>query len=173
MVASSRLGRLHGSVCAPSSGRGLATLHSHLQEFERAWSNHPDKLNQLPHGDPIIAMPVDPERIALPEEGGRTFPEDWLPEEKARAFLNWRVRVREEEPLEATPQGCLLISREDELIMRRKLVQRKMAGLVPEKDIPLDSKGNLLLGGLFAVRSKPTKDRLIFDHRPQNWGRRG
>ena len=51
-----------------------------------------------------------------------------------------------------------------------------MAGLVPENEIPLDHRGEPLVGGIFAVAKPPTlvdgklkrRQRLIFDRRRQN-----
>ena len=43
-----------------------------------------------------------------------------------------------------------------------------MAVLVPEAEIEVTASGAPLVGGVFCVPSKPSKDRLIFDRRPQN-----
>ena len=43
-----------------------------------------------------------------------------------------------------------------------------MIVLIPAEDVPLDSDGKPILGGIFCVPHKPGADRLINDRRPPN-----
>jgi len=61
-----------------------------------------------------------------------------------------------------------MVSPAEEYGLRRLLIRSGMAVLVEESRIPRRPGGGLLLGGLFAVTHKETRDRLIFDRRPQN-----
>jgi len=114
------------------------------------------------------ALPVLPERVAVCSPAGLTHPEDWLPDDKRRRFLDWEDRV---DPALATvipPIGCHTAPADREHEMQTLLVESGMAVLVEEDAIPRDVANRLLKGGLFAVAHKEFTERLTFDRRPMN-----
>ena len=64
--------------------------------------------------------------------------------------------------------ACHKVRPEDDYEMCDRLLTSGMCTLVEESKLPTDSKGNILVGGLFAVHKDTDQDRLIFDRRPQN-----
>jgi hypothetical protein len=120
-----------------------------------------------------VAKDVEPERISLPRVAGVVRPVDVV----SRGLRPERVAVLrdlsqlelpvEEWPLQ-TLRPCHRIDRDAERAFARELIDRDMALLVPEDDIPVGPDGRRLVGGWFAVDHTRGRLRLIFDRRPQN-----
>ena len=108
---------------------------------------------------------MDTNRLAVPEQAGTVKPEEWLPRSKRELFTAPRQSGLARGP---TPRGCYMVSRAEEDRLRKRLLDSKMAALIPESEVPLTPEGNPLLAGLFCVGHKPTTDRMIFDRRPGN-----
>ena len=167
-AANLRLCRSHVDIIESTSGRGMHTLNEHLSAFEAALEQAVEPGAASLAKQAAVAMPVDPARVAVPEQAGLTNPVDWLPPDQAAEFQDWRGRVIPEEKRGPLARCCLMISRRDEQSLRKKLWASGMAVLVPEQEVEMTPAGVPLVGGVFSVPSKPTKDRLIFDRRPQN-----
>lgn len=114
------------------------------------------------------AIPVVPERVAVPAVAGTVNPCDFLPEER-RQVVEQLAKLRlPEQWWPSIPTACHRVAKQDEARLVRKLLDHKMVVLVPEKDLPSDSQGNFLSGGFFCVPKNELEDRLIFDRRPEN-----
>ncbi|CAE7383354.1 unnamed protein product, partial [Symbiodinium microadriaticum] len=117
---------------------------------------------------PSTALPVTASRVAIPEVAGTVDPLQWLEPERADIVANLD-RLRLPEPLwEDIVVACHRVPEEDEPALARKLLETGMAVLIPEQDLPRDSDGRLLAGGLFCVGKNAQEDRLIYDRRPEN-----
>ena len=69
---------------------------------------------------------------------------------------------------ENTTEASVMISKSEECLLRRRMLECGLADLVRECDVPIDPRGRSLTAGLFAVAHKAGADRLIIDRRPQN-----
>jgi len=160
-------------VCSPvreHAGRGLQVLRKWIEEFELAGEAAADGVYDFkPETLSAVAKPVDVARIAIVNPAGTVQPEDWLTPSEGDMFLDYRRR-REDTGYVDPPKGCFMVSRAQELRLRRLLLESKMAVLVEESSVPRRPDGSLLLAGMFTVAHKPDRDRLIFDRRPQNFG---
>ena len=115
-----------------------------------------------------VALPVVADRVAVPEEAGKVDPLKWLDPDRGEVVANL-PDLRLPEPLwEDVVLACHRVAPEDEPDLARRLLETKMATLVPEADLPRDHEGRLLSGGLFCVAKNENEDRLIFDRRPEN-----
>ena len=121
--------------------------------------------------DATVALPVNPERVALPEVGGTIDPANVLPPHLLRAFLNWErdVRLHHSNWPSPLPRSCHTHPRELERDFIRELLRRQMGILIRAQDVPVDpSTGQPILSGFFCVTHKAHKDRLINDKRCPN-----
>jgi len=168
LIVNTRMCRPHVDIVHPTSGRGMATLRSQLSTFEAQWADNDSEKPTNIAKDIAVALPVDVGRVAICDPAGLTLPEEWLPPEKAAVFLDWQGRVRPEAALSVPEKACFMVSVEEEKKLRRLMLKGGMACLVPEEKVEKTVTGAPLRGGLFCVHSKPTKDRLIYDRRPQN-----
>ena len=123
-------------------------------------------------GDPsTTALPVVPERVALPEVGGVIDPASALDPHLRPVFNNWERHVRlppDHWPL-PRPKCCHTLERKHEFNFIRGLLKRSMGKLVPASDLPRDPyTGQIVTSGFFCVGHKVDFDRLIQDKRAQN-----
>ena len=103
-----------------------------------------------------------------PSQAGNIRPEDHLLHGRGEQFLDIEARILNPPPLASTiPKGCYLVSQDEEPHLRRFLLSRGLVRLVDFSDVPFDTAGNPIVGGLFGVWHRNGK-RLIFDRRPQN-----
>ena len=114
------------------------------------------------------AIPVQAERVAIPEKAGLVDPLAWLPPHR-KAVLSDLSRLRRPEHLwrEIVP-ACHRVPVSEEARLMAKLLANGMVSIFPESDLPKDSQGRLLTGGFFCVKKNSSEDRLIFDRRPEN-----
>ena len=117
---------------------------------------------------PSGALPVAAERVAIPKNAGAVDPLDWLPADQAATVAGLEELRLPEHLWEDVVTACHRVPEDQEAELARQLLETKMAVLVPENDLPRDSRGQLLTGGLFCVAKNETEDRLIFDRRPEN-----
>ena len=62
-----------------------------------------------------------------------------------------------------------MLSPKHEKAVLAGLFDAEMIVLVPESQVPRDSEGNLIVGGLFCVGHRADTDRLINDRGPPNF----
>ena len=117
---------------------------------------------------PSVALPVEAERLAVPEKAGIVDPLDWLPDERAEVVKHLADLRLPEAQWDEVPVACHRVAETEERKVAEKLLQTRMAVLVPEAELPRRGDGKLLTGGLFCVGKNSTEDRLIFDRRPEN-----
>ena len=127
------------------------------------------KIGELKIGEALLgAKPVVVDRIAVPELAGRVEMPPWLCKERA-AVLRDLDQLRQEEFLwRQVPEPCHRVARGSEDSLAIRLLNSKMAILIPEDELPRDRNGDMLLGGLFCVSKDVDRNRLIFDRRPEN-----
>ena len=114
------------------------------------------------------ALPVFADRVAVPSNAGTVDPTSLLPPEKAEVVRNLEDWRKPEHQWDEVPHCCHRVPEEEEARLVRKLLKHNMVKLIPECDLPKDSFGNILLGGLFCVPKNESEDRLIFDRRAEN-----
>ena len=106
------------------------------------------------------ALPVDPDRVALPEVAGTIDPRTALPPERRFIFEDWELQVRlppEERPrpLSRSPHAPV----DKELGFAQEMRRRRMGRFVRASELPRDpTTGEVPSAGLFTVptRSTPT-----------------
>jgi hypothetical protein len=114
------------------------------------------------------AIPVNTDRIALPERAGTVDPGMHLPPERRRVFRDLaRLKLPEAE-WGTLPRPCHRVPKSQETKLARNLLTSEMCVLIAEEDLPRTSWGAILSGGLFAVVKDSEQDRLIFDRRVEN-----
>jgi len=120
--------------------------------------------------DPLVcpARAVDPARISLPSEAGRSRPEELLSREYAEVLENYEKIELPMSSWPAAPVGsCHWVSPQDEEVLRSRLLESRMVDVVEASAVPR-LHGRPLVAGLFTVAHKPASDRLIVDRRPAN-----
>lgn len=70
---------------------------------------------------------------------------------------------------EEFPRFCFLVSKAEEKKLRRLLLSRNWARLLPESKLARRKGGRRILNGVFLVEGRPGKYRLIVDSRPGNF----
>ncbi|CAE7541178.1 unnamed protein product, partial [Symbiodinium pilosum] len=118
--------------------------------------------------DNNVALPVQAERMAVPDEAGQVDPARWLDPGRAFVFENLESLRLPEEVWEEVPVACHRVPPEQERAVIQKLLDTHMVALVSESELPRTQDGRLLVGGLFSVKKNEVEDRLIFDRRPEN-----
>lgn len=114
------------------------------------------------------ALPVVPERVAMPEAAGSVDPLNFLEPDRRMVVADLEQLRKPEHLWDNVPVACHRVSADDEARLVEKLVAHGMVRLMPESELPRDSQGCLLCGGFFAVPKNEVEDRLIFDRRPEN-----
>ena len=122
------------------------------------------------------ALPVIAERMALPESAGRVDPLEYLKEEEQAQFGDWSMRELPGALERPAIRPCHRLAADQEGPLFQRLAAAGMGRLHTESEVraerslargrPCSPSEPLDAGGLFAVRHKPTKDRLIYDRRP-------
>ncbi|CAE7443412.1 unnamed protein product [Symbiodinium sp. CCMP2592] len=123
---------------------------------------------QAPASTSSPALAVTADRIAVPNSAGGVDPGDWLPEDRAAVFRDLESIRLPEHLWDEAPLACHRVPQAEEADLARKLLETKMAVLVPEDALPRRRDGRMLVGGLFAVAKNEHEDRLIYDRRPEN-----
>ena len=103
-----------------------------------------------------------------PAQAGNIRPEDHVLHGRGEQFLDIEALILDPpHSASAIPTGCYLVSQDEEPHLRRFLLSRGLVRLVKFSDVPFDTAGNPIVGGLFGVWHRNGK-RLIFDRRHQN-----
>ena len=113
------------------------------------------------------AMPVNPERISLPEKAAILDPRNHLQGERLQQFLTMNSWVPLEFAATKDSKPCHKVDPKDWASLLEKLHQANMIEFLPVEEALRDGQ-KLIKGGLFCVAHKPTSDRLINDRRPLN-----
>ena len=114
------------------------------------------------------ALEVVASRIAVPATAGTVDPCGLLQGDRRRVMENLQELRRPEHLWDSVVTACHRVAPQEEAGLVKKLLSCGMVELVAEKELPHDSSGNLLVGGLFCVKKNEEEDRLIFDRRPEN-----
>ena len=145
--------------------RGRKTLLEALDGLEREHVKSGDPLSSLF----VPPIEVDPERISVPDRAGGCDPRNHLCPEKLAIYNNLEHLKKDESDWELPlPKPCIMISKDNEQLLRHRLLAADMAELIEESNVPCDGRGRKILSGLFAVAHKASSDRLIIDRRPAN-----
>ena len=152
------------ATTAPAGGRlHLANALSLLSELQAGQT--------IPADPSTVALPVIPDRVALPARGGAIDPAKTLPSHLVAQYEDWENSVRlpsSQWPL-PLPRCCHTLEKSDELPFLRTLMSRGMGRLMSINDLPRDPyDGQVISSGFFCVAHKEDFDRLIQDKRPQN-----
>ena len=125
-----------------------------------------------------VALPVKTKRVAVPDDAGLVDPLSFLPPDKAAVFSDWKQRELEHGHLRPPIKPCYRVARSEEGPLFSRLAAVGMGKLYQVSEVraaralargrAIDWDEPLLEGGVFAVRHKETKDRLIYDRRPRN-----
>ena len=146
-------------------GRGLEQLDKLVTQIKNShYSPGPFNLSDLCSA----AMNVRPDRMSLPTEAGIINPEDHLKGAELEAFRRMTEHVPHDIPPEKLTKGCFKVAPDDVKQVYCKLLDSKVATLIPARLALKDSQGKIISGGLFAVPHKETSDRIICDRRPIN-----
>ena len=116
----------------------------------------------------VPTLPVRAERIAVPEVAGTVDPCVLLDPVRSEVVANLDRLRKPECEWDEVVRAFHQVPRDEEDKVVRRLLSTKMAVLVPESELPCNSRGRLLVGGLFSVLKNEREDRLIFDRRPEN-----
>ena len=150
--------------------RGASRVNSHLQDNLIALTapGGPDRfVAQLVN---CCASEVKADRVKLPRRAAGIRPELFLKGEMQRQFCHQDEWTLHPEP-PGRPRPCHLISREQERLLRKRLLDAGALRLVPLREAPRDPRtGKVITSGWFAVPHSEEWDRLITDRRPFNHG---
>ena len=148
-----------------SLGRGLDQLNKLVTSIKNSeYKPGPFNIEELASA----ARSVKPDRMSLPEQAGIIDPLDHLRGEQRQEFENMIHTVPHDEPPEVPTKGCFKVAPKDIQPVYKKLLDSKVAVLMPEEFALRDSTGRIITGGLFAVPHKESSDRIICDRRPLN-----
>ena len=114
------------------------------------------------------AIPVNPDRVAIPQKAGTVDPLSWLPEDRREVVANLPAQRLPEGLWDEVVPGCHRVPKREEARLVRKLLAQGMITLVAERELPRTNRGKLLTGGFFCVKKSDVEDRLIYDRRPEN-----
>ena len=104
----------------------------------------------------------------MPARAGTVSPSDHLPPDRQKIYDNMQELRRPEHLWDEVVTACHRVDKDEEENVMRKLLKHSMVVLVKESDLPRDSRGSFLAGGLFCVAKNDLEDRLVLDRRPQN-----
>ena len=114
-----------------------------------------------------VAKPVTAVRAKIPSVAASVCPSDLLKGDKRETFENQQTLVLDEETPDP-PKSCHMISPDEEVRLRHRLLSSGAALLMPVAKVPQDKHGRMIAGGLFAVAHSVDFDRLFFDRRRAN-----
>ena len=115
-----------------------------------------------------VALPVQADRIAVPEQAGLVDPVALLSPDRAQVVADLEKLRLPEILWGDVVKACHRVPLEEETGLMLKLLETGMVTLLPEEQLPRSSTGDLMVGGLFCVAKNEVEDRLILDRRPQN-----
>ena len=140
----------------PEVGRGAASLEAHVKSHEASLAEAHDVNDAIAKLANTVARPVDPARAKIPACASQVRPEEHLSPEKAHLFCHQdRLVVRPEPP--GRLRRCMMISPENELALRQRLLEAGAGCLWPVDEVPCEG-GAPLLAGWFAVPHSEAAD---------------
>ena len=115
------------------------------------------------------AKEVVPERVSLPSRAGILDPIHHLPPERVQVLRDMRkLELDRSDWPDYLVKPCHWISRENEHVLRLRMLECDMAEIVEAASVPMDHTGRRISAGLFSVPHKEHSDRLIIDRRAAN-----
>ena len=143
--------------------RGTAKLNDLISRIQLSFYDPSITLDEAMSS----AMPVNPNRISLPEQAGVLNPAEHLVGQQLEQFKRMHLDV----PSKTLPgkkiKPCHKVLPDDWPLLLRKLHAAGMINFLPVEDV-LHEDGKPVVGGLFCVPHKAHSDRLINDRRPLN-----
>ena len=143
--------------------RGTAKLDDLIKRIRLSFYDSSVSLDEVLSG----AMPVNPDRVSLPSEGGILDPIEHLVGYQLEQFKNMHVDIPNRELIGKKIKPCHKVEPKQWPVLLKKLHDAKMITFLPLEEVEHEC-GKPLTGGLFCVPHKPTSDRLINDRRPLN-----
>jgi len=143
--------------------RGTAKLDDLIKRIRLSFYDSSVSLDEVLSG----AMPVNPDRISLPSEGGILDPLEHLVGSQLEQFRNMHVDIPNRGLIGKQIKPCHKVEPRQWPLLLKKLHDAKMITFLPIEEVEHEC-GKPLTGGLFCVPHKPTSDRLINDRRPLN-----
>ena len=158
-----------GKVSVPSRGATRVAAHIQSNLFPLAAAGSEEHLKRMVA---TVAKPVLASRVKMPKAAAAIAPELYLKGEQRRAFCNQQEWTLDPEPM-GRPRACNLISVDEEILLRRRLLECGAAELLPVEQAPRDEQSQqVIAAGFFCVPHSDEFDRLIMDRRPLNHGER-
>ena len=146
-------------------GRGLEQLHKLVTKIQNSdYKPGPYNISEFT----ATALEVNPDRMSLPDHAGIIDPADHLKGSELETFCSMNSCVPHDISPEQPTRACFKVAPGDVNKVYRKLLDSKVATLIPSSLALRDSNGKIVSGGLFAVPHKPASDRIICDRRPIN-----
>lgn len=143
--------------------RGTAKLNDLISRIQLSFYDPSITLDEAMSS----AMPVNPNRISLPEQAGVLNRAEHLVGQQLEQFKRMHLDV----PSKTLPgkkiKPCHKVLPDDWPLLLRKLHAAGMINFLPVEDV-LHEDGKPVVGGLFCVPHKAHSDRLINDRRPLN-----
>ena len=143
--------------------RGTAKLDDLIKRIRLSFYDSSVSLDEVFSG----AMPVNPDRISLPSEGGILDPLEHLVGSQLEQFRNMHVDIPNRGLIGKQIKPCHKVEPRQWPLLLKELHDAKMVTFLPIEEVEHEC-GKPLTGGLFCVPHKPTSDRLINDRRPLN-----
>lgn len=143
--------------------RGSAKLSSLIEKIQCSQYDPNISFEEASSG----ALPVNPDRISLPEQAGILDPTKHPKGKRLEQFLNMPRDVPGPRRSNSDPLARHKVTEEDWPKIVRKLHKANMITFIKKRDVLRDGK-KLIKGGLFCVPHKAESDRLINDRRPAN-----
>ncbi len=152
----------------PVMGRGRARLNDMIQSMKSHYGPSGRVVKRC--GMTTVALPVEANKVSLPDNAAHLRGADIMSPERAKVFRDLRQIELENEAMPTKRiRACHMISESEEDIFVRQLLAKGMVVLIPDSELPRHPKtGELLKGGFFGVPHREGRMRLIFDRRPQN-----
>ena len=143
--------------------RGTAKLNDLISRIQLSFYDPSITLDEAMSS----AMPVNPNRISLPEHAGVLNPAEHLVGQQLEQFKRMHLDV----PSKTLPgkkiKPCHKVLPTDWPLLLKKLHDAGMITFLPVEEV-LHEDGKPIVGGLFCVPHKVLSDRLINDRRPLN-----
>ena len=148
----------------PAVAQNFTELRSWLYAFPDACQGYgPVRGGPAPLKS-VAVKPLDPERMALPQQGATFDLADWLPEPERREFLCPRFIRRRDQP--AAPRSRM--HTKDWPGVLHKLDDSGILLLAREDEVPRDGWGRIPRNGGFGVEKDETFDRVVCARVPSN-----
>ena len=144
-----------GKALKVAPGRGIAHAIDILRctsiDVPNTYSNH-KTWEAIASSSVALPISVSDVEQTTPAQARNIPAEDRLLHGRQEQFLDIGAHILHPPPLaSAIPKGCYLVSQDEEPHLRRFLLSRGLVRLGNFSDVPLDTAGNPIVGGLFGV----------------------